>query len=639
MIDVKTGEPYINVWFGNFYYPAYDGVEFIRDAIAALRACGFNSIMLDSKAWEDFSERYCGGEASTYVKTQEFMQTCILEAGMSYEHLSLYLNGDNLYPTIRFSPPIYGESVTNADGSDGQWYKYWSGKAKDSMVEHIKGLYKLYGNGFTRCRKRNGETVEMMCTMWDPVVAPSFDNEGQRRYISWLRKKYQTIENYNKAYGAAEKSCDDLRLENIWDLTAYDTPIHMQGSFRDKNTAIVMWTDNMLWKRDEICHYFEDMQQRLKAVSPSIYTCPDMAQWSYFLNVDASVLTGAGLSDLWDTANRGIDIYKAAKYVDCAHFITVPITPYGDPDPYVSSCQHSMMRTMNEGREFIGGIYWGRFLYNDIYEFLTPCEIIGGMVGAGISGYTSYGMCGLDDGGVLHRMPDSFIGALKIGNAWAKEVIPKIKGCRKKQIAILFPSAMALLEPLSVKGNKERRYDLLGYYKMCCDLGYMADVIDLDMIDSGGLSAYQVLIIPENTCYGLDVDVSAEDVLKKWVYNGGIVISSPFDKICEHSFGISGEKFAGSAIWYGEGGLAQSDQFEYFTDGECIAKYYTDTGEGMGETEKKAVVRHTFGSGTVYSFGFAYGYSYCAKTAPHVPQSYRNRELYPISIDEKQYNR
>lgn len=625
MIDIKTGEPYINVWFGNFYRPAYDGEEFIDKAIKMLKENGFNSILLDSKAWEDFRDRFNGGEASTYVKIQEYMQKKILEEGMTYEHLSLYLNADNLYPNIRFSPPIYGESVTNSDGSDGKWYKYWSDKAKASMIEHVKGLYKAYGDGFTSCKTNDGKIVEMMCTMWDPIVAPSFDNDGRNRYVGRLEEKYKSIESLNKAYKTGFNSFEEIKMEDCWFTCKYEKSVYTHAELDANDPSVIMWVDNMMWRRDEICNYFEDMQKRLKEVSPSIYTCPDMAQWSYFLNIDAPALANVGFSDLWDTANRGIDIYKTAKYVDCAHFITVPITPYGDPDPYVSSCQHSMMRAMNEGREFIGGIYWGRFLYNDIYEFLTPCEIIGGMVGCGISGYTSYGMCGLDDGGVLHRMNENFNKSLKIGNEWAKNVIPKINGKRKKQVAILFPSAMALCEPMGVEGNKERRYDLLGYYRMCCDFGYMADVIDIDMVAKGTLDAYSALIIPANDCYKFDVNTNAEDKIKKWVDNGGIMIASPCDEISERVFGIKGNRFDGDVIWYGEGGLAQSDRFEYYTDGEGIADYCMDK-------NKKAAVMHSFGKGKVYSLGFAYGYSYSAKIAPHVPLSQKNNELYPIPM-------
>ena len=47
------------------------------------------------------------------------------------------------------------------------------------------------------------------------------------------------------------------------------------------------------------------------------------------------------------------------------------------------------------------------------------------MAASGASGYASYGMCGLDDGGVLHRMPEAFCRSLEEGNRWWKEVVPR----------------------------------------------------------------------------------------------------------------------------------------------------------------------------------------------------------------------
>lgn len=40
----------------------------------------------------------------------------------------------------------------------------------------------------------------------------------------------------------------------------------------------------------------------------------------------------------------------------------------------------------------------------------------------------------------------------------------------KKEIAILFPSEMAHLEPFEVVNKKIRCLDLLGWYKICWDL-------------------------------------------------------------------------------------------------------------------------------------------------------------------------
>lgn len=623
MIDKRTGKPFINVWFGNFYRPAYDDKEFTDRAIAQLADMGFNGIQLDSKAWEDFRERFSGGEASQYVAQQEYMMEVCKRNGISHNFLALYLCADNLYPNIRFSPPIFGESVTNPDGTDGRWYKYWSEKAKSSMIEHVKGLFANYSDGIS-VAEHDGREVMPTCTMWDPIVAPSFDEEGRERYISWLKSNYKSIDKLNKAYKTSYKGFDELKAEDYWYSCAYPkSPLYTKAELEERNPKAIMWADNMKWRIYEFCEYFRDMQKRIHALDERIYTMPDMAQWSYFLNVDATQLSNVGLADLWDTSNRGIDLYKVSPYVDCCHFITVPITPYGDPDAYVTSCQHSMMRAMNKGREFLGGIYFGRFLYNDIYEFLTPCEIVGSIVASGASGYNAYGMCGLDDGGVLHRMSDGFNASLKTANEWAAEVIPKIKGKHKSPVAILFPSAMSAYEPMGVDGNKERRYDLLGWYKMCQNGGYGCDVIDIGMIAEGGLAEYSALIIPENDCYFMDDNSIAEEKIKEWVNGGGILINSPMDEIVKNCFGIEGKPHAPGAFMYTEKGLAQSDVFCTY-EGEKIAEYLDDG--------KNAAVKNQIGKGCVYSFGFAYGYCESAKIAPHVPLSQKNNELYPVPM-------
>lgn len=625
MKENRSGEPYINVWFGNFYRPAYDDTEFVDESVKVIKGLGFNSILMDSKAWEDFRERYNGGKASQYVAQQEYMQKKINDADMGYEFMALYLNADNLYPNIRFSPPIYGESVTNPDGSDGKWYRYWSDKAKDSMIEHLQGLMKTYGTGVTYVETDGQERIPM-CTMWDPIVAPSFDDDGKKRYISWLEKRYGfNINKLNAAYNTSYNGFDELEKEDYWFSCKYSDALYTKEELDNDDPKAVMWIDNMAWRADEIVLFFKDMNERIHSeVDKRILTCPALTQWSYLLNVDTSQLTSVGLADLWDTANRGIDIYHAAKYTDCGHFISVPITPYGDPDAYVVSCQHSMMRAMNPGREFIGGIYWGRFLYNHIYEFITPAEIIGTMVGNGVSGYSSYGFCGLDDGGVLHRMDKGFNESLKTGNEWARKVIPMITGKRKKQVAILFPNAMATYEPMGVENNKERRYDLLGYYRMCSDHGYMTDVIDINAVAEGVLEEYEALIIPENDCYRFDRNIKAEQEIEKWANKGGVVIVSPGNDIAAAVFNIKEKEHEPSTINYTEGGLAQSDIFRTFEGGEVIAEYRTD--------KAAAAVRNRFGSGTIYSLGFAYGYSYCAKIAPHVPLVEKNNELYPINM-------
>ena len=194
MISRTDQMPYINVIFGNFYSPAYDDEAFIDEAMSQIKELGFNSVMLDTKASEDFRERYETGALSQYVRMQEYMEKSALAHGLSYNFLLLYLNGDNLYPHIRFSPPIYGEETVRPDGMPGGWYKYWSDEARVSMKEHVERIMDRYGAGCERCLITvDGQEKEVipMCSMWDPVVAPSFDEEGRRRYISYLERFYE----------------------------------------------------------------------------------------------------------------------------------------------------------------------------------------------------------------------------------------------------------------------------------------------------------------------------------------------------------------------------------------------------------------------------------------------------------------
>lgn len=637
----------MNVIFGNFYSPAYDDREFVDETMKLIRELGFNSVMFDTKAWEDFRERCEKGTLSQYVEMQEYMGKSAQEHGLAYNFLLLYMNGDNLYPHIRYSPPIYGEETVYADGRPGKWYKYWSGEARNAMKEHVERILERYGEGCERClvtRKGATEEVIPVCSMWDPVVAPSFDEEGIRRYREFLRERYRgKIESLNQAYKTVAVSFDDLKPEEYWHSLRYGSDsLYTEEDIRKGTPRFLLYRDNALWKMRELKLYFREMQRLLKEKNPELFLCPDMTQWGYFLNIYGRQQADGDNdhSDLWDTAVRGIDLYELASCVDSCHFITVPVTPDGQPDAYVVSCQHSMMRVMNEGKPLVGGIYWGRYIYSDIYAFLTPAEMIGTMTACGMDGYTCYGMNGLDDGGVLNRMEPDFLDSLTVGNRWCAGVIPLRKGVRKKEIALLFPSEMAHFEPYEVGNNKIRRLDLLGWYKLCCDLGYQVDVISGHEIGKGALAAYKVLIAAANDCYGT-ADGSEqereerEQKIRSWVKAGGVFLHGPGDILAGSCFGIRGEACGKIPYRYRKTIIPQGEAFcgyhggipvAEYVDGKgyCVVKYEGRELAGLSGEEKAAW------RGAVYSFGVQIGASYAARNIPHVPYEQGNKEMYPI---------
>ena len=211
----------MNVIFGNFYSPGYDDPDFVDETMELIKNLGYNSVMFDTKDWEDFRERNKTGERSQYVKMQEYMGQSALKHGLTYNFLVLYLNGDNLYPHIRFSPPVFGEEVVTIDQKGGKWYKYWSDTARETMAEHVDQILQMYGEGCTTCRLGQKQVLPT-CTMWDPIAAPSFDQDGIERYQKFLKEKYKNnISLFNERYDLDIDDLKQLKPEDYWYSVIY----------------------------------------------------------------------------------------------------------------------------------------------------------------------------------------------------------------------------------------------------------------------------------------------------------------------------------------------------------------------------------------------------------------------------------
>lgn len=584
-------KPFKAVWFGNFYRPAYDDREYCAKTAELIARLGFTSCVLDCKDWEDIRARCAGGEASQYVKSLEWTMEALGANGIGHTYLSMYLNGDNLYPDIRFSAPVFGESVTAADGSDGRWYKYWSPKAREAQVEHVSQMLRKWGS---LAIGSEGEERIPIVSMWDPITAPCFSEEGRARYLSFISRRL-----------GDERASEGM--EALWNSREAEV-VHA----------------NRLWQLSELEDYFSDMQGRLHALDSRLLTVPDLAQWGCFLTVDGSLLGDVGLSDLWDTANRGLDIFALAPHLDMASFISVPCAPSGDPDAYVTSYHHAMMRSANRGRPFWGGLFLGRFLHNDLYSVVTPEEVIGSVVASGASGYISYGINGLDDGGLLDKMGDGFLGSLERANRWMDEVVPALGKRARGEVALLFPSAMALSENYAVPGNAERRLDSLGWWRLLSDLGLSPEIVTMDQIAGGALDGIKVLVMPESSNYSFGPNPDAGKALREF---GGLVLAS------------AGSSEA-AATWPEE----RSETCPLMPVGlECavsvgaVAPRRLLSGEKLASwSDGSAAVSRT---GSLVRFGFSPGLSVVSKKIRHVPRSGRNNAVYPLALSGTEFFR
>lgn len=614
MNQTKT---FLSIWFGNFFEPFFSNRDAVRRGMADVAALGFNSVNLDSKAWEDFFARYRGEPASPYVAMQEFMMQEAATYGLDYTHLALYLCGDNLYPVIRDVPPVRGEEPTLPNGRPMGTYKYWSPRAQDTMVEHVRGLLKFYGQGMRR--RPDGRII--MQTMFEPIPKPSFDAEGKQRYLAWLKNRYSgDITKLNQRYGTTTKSFDDLKPSEYWlrpdELSWVDCARPGADDFARRTPDFYRWLDNQTHLAEVLEDYLAAMKKRWRELEPNLFIEPVLHQWGYFFNPPGQ--------PMWQTGQRALDVYRCAAHVDSVLYIAAPLDAENRADAMALSVEGSIMRNANSHRPFTAGLYLGRHVNGDIYNAVPPAEAIGTLIANGAKGFHIYGYSGLDDGGVMFRMDDMFKDSLRAGNRWAAEVIPLLNAPRAREVALLFPAEMSLYEPLEVDTEGRHRMDLLGWYSQFTDLGWHVDILHPMQIASGALAGYKYLVVPHNSLYDIGDNSGLEAAVKQFVLDGGTMFHGPHCELARRAFGIEEEVIPFDCIEWHEEIIPHGWSTVAYRNGRAIGNYI--------QSKKTATAQMDIGKGRIFSFGFQYGYSYSRGTMPIVPPQYGKREIHPIVL-------
>jgi hypothetical protein len=610
-------KPYLGIWFGNFFEPFYSDFEATSKGVAEVADLGFNSINLDSKPWEDFFARYRGEEASQYVAMHEFMMTEMAKLGLDHTHLALYLSGDNLYPNIRSVPPVRGEEAVRPDGQMMGTYKYWSPKAQATMVEHVRGLLKLYGKGIHR--RADGHLV--MMTMWEPIPKPSFDAEGKTKYLAWLQNRYHgDTAKLNQRYGLNVKSFSELKPDEYWlrpeELNWAGCARPTAEDFARRTPDFYRWIDNQTHLAEVLEEYLAAMLKHWRELDPNMFIEPMLHQWGYFFNP-------SGQPD-WQTGQRALDLYRCAKHMDSVLSVSFPLNAENRADAMALSVEGSILRNANSHRPFTAGLFLGRHVNGDIYNVVPPAEAIATHIANGAKGIYAYGYSGLDDGGVLFQMDDVFKDSIRAGNRWAAEVIPLLDQPRAKEVALMFPAEMSLYEPLEVDTGGRHRMDLLGWYQQFTDLGWHVDIVHPGQVAAGALADYKHLVVPTNSLYDVGDNAAIEVAVKKFVADGGNVFHGPHCELAMRAFGLEEEAVAFDCIKWHEDIIPHGWSTVAFRGGEALGSYIQNGRTGIARTKH--------GRGNVHSFGFQYGYAYCRRTMPIVPPQYGRREMHPVVL-------
>lgn len=619
---LENGKPFLGLWFGNFFEPFYSDPSKVRAGLKDAAGLGFTSVNLDSKAWADFFARYAGGEASTYVATQELMMKECEALGLSHTHLALYLCGDNLYPGIRDVPPVRGEEPLRPNGTPMGTYKYWSPIAQKTMVEHVTGLLRLYSKGMSRFAGTPPRRV--MQTMFEPVVRPSFDEEGRSRYLSWLEHRYGgDLALLNCRYGLSARSFEELRPEDYWYrpevLDWINCAVPSEQDFAERSPAFFRWVDNQRYLGEELEGYLVIMLRHWRSLAPDLFVEPVLHQWGFFFNPPGQAH--------WQTGKRALDAYRVGKHVDGVLFISSPLNAENDPDATALSIEGAIGRAANRFGDFTAGLYLGRHVNGDIYRQVPPGESIATLVAAGASGLHMYGYSGLDDGGVMYRMDNLFRESLRAGNAWAAAVIPKLDAPRAREAAILFPAETSFYEPADVGPRARHRTDLLGWYAQLVDLGYAVDILHPEQVVAGEIAAYRLLVVPANPFYDLGENAALEKAVASWVGAGGCLLHGPACQLAQKAFAIRQKAVPFDCIRWREDIIPHGWSTVAYEEGENLGAYI--------QSGEKGIARLPFEKGAVYSFGFEYGYAYARRTMPVVPSQYGRSEMHPIVLLEK----
>jgi hypothetical protein len=364
--------------------------------------------------------------------------------------------------------------------------------------------------------------------------------------------------------------------------------------------------------------HFATMERRWRELQPQLFIEPVLHQWGYFFNPPEQTY--------WPTAKRALDLWRIAPHVDGVLYLSSPLNAENRADPMPLSVEGSIMRSANTGKQgFTGGLYMGRHVNADIYRVVPPAEAIATLVAAGASSLHVYGYSGLDDGGVLFRMDDGFKASLRAGLHWAREVIPRIDGQpRTKEVALLFPREMSLLEPLSVDEGGRHRMDLLGWYAQFTDLGWHVDIVHPDQVLAGALNDYGCLVVPSNSLYDLGDNAALEAAVKAWVQAGGTLLHGPACELARRAFGVQEQAVEFDCIQWQEALIPHGWSTVAFDSGTPLAAYI--------RSGRPAIVQAAAGQGRVISFGFEYGHAYARQTMPVVPPRYGRREMHPLVL-------
>jgi len=615
---VTGRRPAYMAWFGNFFEPYFSSKAAVDDGLKDLRALGMNSVVLDSKLWSDFTRYFRTGEASQYVKMQKYISGKCREEGLGVSFLALFAIGDNLYPEIYDYPPEFVEQPVDFWGKPYRGYRHWSQPQMEEHVRHCLQLYEFIAGDAAAKTVDSQERERLPFYFYhSPIFAPCFDADGRKVYLDWLADEY-SLEEINARYGTSFSAFDEMRGADYW--VHPDHPeeearfVPSPEDYALRSATVLKYADNQGFKHGVMKRYFRDIVARLREREPRFYFYAALSQWKYFF------------SDYVHIQNRGWDLWDLGESLDSPSFITMPIDNHGNVEPYVVPCELAMLRSASRDRDFVGSLFLGRYMANDVYAVASPAEVIASAFGAGATELYFYGYNGLDDGGNFGKWGVPERASLRQALDWFAEVRERAGGRRKtRHAAIVFPFASYTLSAHATDAADyvAFREDLLGWYRQFSDHGLSPDILHPSQVRAGALRRYGCVIVPADPHYWALPDPGMEEALRAYVEEGGTLLHS-ISELAERAFDFASEPHAPDSIGWEEKIVTGSRRFVSYPTGEPEAAY-------LGDGRSAYAIRAA-GRGTIHSFGLHYGYAYGSREHLPVARAYKKENHYPLTV-------
>ncbi len=610
--------PAFMAWFGNFFEPYFSDKEAVRRGLHDLRDLGMNSIVLDSKLWSDFTRHFRTGEQSQYVAMQHFIVDCCREEGMGVSFLALFAIGDNLYPEIYDHPPEFVEQPVDIQGIPFRGYRHWSKAQLDEHVRHCMDLYRHIARDVAATAIDDEGRERLPFYFYhSPIFAPSFDAEGRTFYLNWLKRRHSLAE-VNARYGRDFASLDDLLPADYWvNPEVGDNSLRYipaTADYEERSATVLRHADNQRFKQEVMRDYFRDIIGRLRALEPRFYFYAALSQWKFFFN------------DFVHIQNRGWDLWDLGPSFDSPSFITLPVDNHGDVEPFVVPCELAMLRSATAERDFVGSLFLGRYIANNIYAVCSPAEVIASTFGAGATELYFYGYNGLDDGGNFGKWEETEKSSLRDALDWFTDV-RKISGRRiaTREAAILFPYASFTVSAHATDTANyiAFREDLLGWFRQFSDHGVNPDILHPSQVKAGRLRDYRILVVPADPHYWAMPDPALEQELRAFVEAGGILLHG-VSELARRALDLRSAPHHADSFAWEEKIVTSSPEFVSYEHGDPQARYLSD---GLVAYSTSALDR-----GTVHSFGFNYGYAYGCRRHLPVPKLYKKEDHHPLTV-------